>query len=157
MIPLKGIGATDWIWTNTPSKMITQRLAIFCLTVRLTVAWLVLVMRFELTWYCYRGIFLLLTFMISCATFLCCSLEHVFTIAKALGGRSMLSTHLSKPNVLNLARRSHQYFAVLAYSIYKISPIKLPNICKIFAPIKGWWKKSLVSADSTTLTYLWRI
>ena len=34
----KGIGATDWIWTNTPSKMTTQRLAISCLTIRLTVA-----------------------------------------------------------------------------------------------------------------------
>ena len=38
IIPFKGIGATDWIWTNTPSKMITQRLAISCLTIRLTVA-----------------------------------------------------------------------------------------------------------------------
>lgn len=63
-----------------------------------------------------RWIFVLL--YVTIATFLCCSLEHVFTISYSdLGSWCMSSTHLFFKIFLfqrNLARRSVFAFAVLA-------------------------------------------
>ena len=52
----------------------------------------VLITRFELVRYLYQRIFLLLH--VAMATFLCCSLDHVFTVSFNLGGWCMASTHL---------------------------------------------------------------
>lgn len=76
----------------------------------------VLLVGLEPTWHLCRGIFVLL--YVTIATFLCCSLEHVFTISYSdLGSWCMSSTHLFFKIFLfqrNLARRSVFAFAVLA-------------------------------------------
>lgn len=102
-----------------------------------------------------RWIFVLL--YVTIATFLCCSLEHVFTISYSdLGSWCMSSTHLFFKIFLfqrNLARRSVFAFAVLA-NFYSKSFL-LGTLCKLLAvPIsRENTPKSIVFANFTNLAY----